>query len=366
MNIHVFFGNATFHAKSMIANLKIIDENAIFYIVCRSEKEFNTVIGEEILSAKPIRLHRFSFELIRFYYKKINVFFHGLDLSLFTFNYFLTCIFPQKVVSWICWGSGLNEHGGFKGLVYTFYKKRIYSSFAKINSLMSPDMESLKKIGVSCDVKLSVIPYIDDYFAVEKLDANPFYDNKFDHIINFFKKVGYFILIGNQSSKHHNHKDFINALSSLDGMDLYPVLLMSYPDSNSSYVSEVETLLEEKFTGKYIILKELLPRLVYDYVLSKVNAIIIDTEHQTGLAAIYSGISNSAIIVLRENSKNSRWLKFLNIEHLYSNQVNKDFIKNINSVSGEILNQNFIQLNSAIGREALTDKWRFFLNVKDM
>lgn len=358
MNVHVFFGNATFHAKSMIANLKIIDENATFYIICRSEKEFNTVVGEKILSAKPIRLHRFSFELIRLYYRKVNVFFHGLDLSLFTVNYFLSCIFPKKVVSWICWGSGLNEHGGFKGQVYSFYKKRIYSSFVKINSLMSPDMESLKKIGISCDVKLSVIPYIDDYFSVAKLDENLFYDNKFDYIINFFKKVGCFILIGNQSSKHHNHIKIIEQLLLIKNIKIYPVLLMSYPLNNESYVSEVEDFLNINFANNYLLLKDVVPREVYDFVLKNINCVIIDTEHQTGLAAIYSGIMSDATIFLRKEGKNSKWLNFISVKHLYTDIIGTDFkILDSNSLSDN--KNNFCCFFSP---NSLAIKWEEFLN----
>lgn len=361
MNIHVFFGDATFHARSMIENLKKIDEEASFYIVCKNKHELKSVGTESLSSAIPLLTKSFLFRLIRFYYVNDNVFIHGLNLPIFIFNYLLTCVFFKKNVSWICWGSGLNEHIGIKGRLYSFFKKTIYSSFEKINTLMSPDFDSIKKLAITNDVKLSVIPYIDDYCSISKSEIPFKIDEDGIQIKSFFSKKGFFVLVGNQSSKHHNHKELLLKLSLITDVEIFPVLLMSYPSSNFEYTCEVETLLNEKFKGNYLLLKNIVPRFLYDYILANVNVVIIDTEHQTGLAAIYSGISNSAIIVLRENSKNSRWLNYLNIKHLYTAHIDNDFWERIKSISQYQLNKNIYQLNSEINQNALICKWEKFI-----
>jgi hypothetical protein len=235
---------------------------------------------------------------VKHYAKAGSVFIlHGNYQPFFISNLLLP--FKKNRVLWANWGSGLNtlHKSRIKLAIYTLVKRILYNRLDGINTLMTPDAEDLKR-RVGYKKEIFVIPYYSGAPLPDPSLVNRYFT---DDKIN--------ILIGNHAGANNNHIKWLKILEKFKEENIRIIIFAGYGKSDKEYVDEFNRYGRETYGDKYHVFDSLIDTDTYKAVLKSVDILIIDTVHQTGLAAINSVAFYGGNIYLRDGGKNESWMR---------------------------------------------------------
>ncbi|WP_217540424.1 TDP-N-acetylfucosamine:lipid II N-acetylfucosaminyltransferase [Vibrio metschnikovii] len=315
MNIHILYSERSYHNLTIINGLERLKQNnSIYYLVgtVKDREKYQSLCSDTLEKLVFISPCLFLLKFLFLFYKRSSKFyFHGFYKLIFVLNCILCGFSLRRNGTWICWGSGLNKSSNHRfNIIFEFVKRIIYSSFEHVGVLMFPDAQRLSEI-LKIDVdKISVVPYIQEFPLFKKEKPNDGYIN---------------VLIGNHADPYHEHEKHLYALKRLSNSHKIKVILfLNYSVIDKDYVNRVVELAEKLFPGRNECYLDVLSNQDYQFVIKKVNLLIISVKWQTGLGAIYNVISSSGCVMLDDEGFNKRWLDYIGIHTLSLKSLQAD------------------------------------------
>ena len=110
-----------------------------------------------------------------------------------------------------------------------------------------------------------------------------------------------YIQIGHNAQKQLNHLKALEVLSRFKDENIMLVLPLSY-SAEQQYIEQINQYLENTFPGKYIVLKDFMPKEEYFKLVRRIDIAIFYTYRQTALGNIYEMINNNIKLFMPQGS----------------------------------------------------------------
>jgi len=301
---HFFRAKTEHHVPKYIKNFNYFHKkkgSKVKFVLFEYKKKYDIVYDQIELNEniKLIRLRSwgqvFLFFIKNFMNKEAIFILHGYNYSYFIINFLLP--FKRNKVYWVCWGDGLNNHRGVKGVLFGIVKRLLYNSVGKINTLMTPDKESLVK-KFHYNKTVVTIPYFNKTVQLNPDETNRYFDDK---SVN--------ILVGNNIAVYNRHVKWLEELRKFKNEDIRIIVFAGYGAAPDDYKQKVKGLGEEFFGNRFYFIDSLLDMETFKSVMKSVDVLIIDTAFQNGLGTINTCAFYGGNIFLAEGGSNEAWLK---------------------------------------------------------
>ena len=221
-------------------------------------------------------------------------------LALYLFLHLEYC---RKHIIWLEWGADLydfkiNNNKKFKNKLEYYVKKTVRENVNSVICIFPPDCEYFRQEYPTSKAKVFYAPYMSGI----RTEKQYIYQSNISRLKET-KARGepIYIQIGHNAQKQLNHLESLKVLSKFKDENVMLVLPLSY-SAEPYYIEEIEQYLKSVFPGKYIILKDFMPREEYFKIISRIDIAIFYTYRQTALSNIYEMINNNVKLFMPEGS----------------------------------------------------------------
>lgn len=257
----------------------------------------------------------------------------------------------NKHVIWIEWGADLYDFRiqddlSLKNKIGSYIKKQVRNNVNSIVCIFPPDCGYFKERFPKSKARVFYAPYIGG-----RLGHRQYIYQSTISRLKETKKNGepIYIQIGHNAQKQLNHLKALEVLSKFKDENIMLVLPLSYC-AGKSYLDQINHYLESTFPGKYMVLKDFIPKEEYFKIISRIDIAIFYTYRQTALSNIYEMINNNVKLFMPEGSVMKEYFCSLGIP-----------IESIESIK----NQDFQQFTSTNEWEKIPGPQKFISNLND-
>lgn len=235
-----------------------------------------------------------------FDYVVLHSFCIGNALALYLFFHLSYC---RKHLVWVEWGADLYDFKVYKdsklkNKISYIVKKAIRENVNSVICIFPPDCEYFREKYPRSKARVFYAPYISGKTSTRQYEYHSMISR-----LKETKENGepIYIQIGHNAQKQLNHIESLKVLSKFKDENIMLVLPLSYC-AEPKYFEEIEQYLKNVFPGKYIILKDFIPREEYFKIISRIDIAIFYTYRQTALSNIYEMINNNVKLFMPEGS----------------------------------------------------------------
>lgn len=296
MTIHIFTGEGNY-SKSFLDFFAANFDVSNTLIVFRS-RAGNTYTYDEKLRGRIIYIENYKKFLLVLAKKlisaeKIIMHYYPIGPSLF-FWYPFSFLFSKT--TWMMWGGDVyyfrDRRRSFISGIYEFIRRRTIRKFARIACFIKGDYEIIRQVyGSRAEYHYACYPIPVDFGYLEG-------------IINSRKSItqktkGKTILLGNSASPTNGHLEILDKLAPLADTDIKIICPVSYPPENE-YVEMLEARGKQLFSGKFVLLKNMLTPEEYGKLLEDVDLAFMNHRRQQGLGNVLSLLYLGKKVYLRK------------------------------------------------------------------
>lgn len=259
--------------------------------------------------------------------------------GLSTLYLYLHRLFCRKHIVWIEWGADLYDFkpGNKVSLsesIAFHIKKSVRSNVNSVICIFPPDRVYYKEHFPKSKSRVFYAPYIGNRQNQKKYEYNLMFSRLKD---TMSRKEPVYIQIGHNAQMQLNHLKALEILSKFKNENIKLVLPLSY-SVEPQYVDQIYQYLEKVFPGKYIVLKDFLPKEEYFEIVKRIDIAIFYTYRQTALSNIYRMINSNVKLFMPENSVMKEYFCSLGIPIFSVESINDmDFTDFTNTIKWEDL-----------------------------
>jgi hypothetical protein len=275
----------------------------------------------------------------RFFKENFNLIIHGGNYNIWLPLFFMPNFYLKRI-KWICWGSQLKfNKDSLKGFFYYYTRRRVFKNLGAINFLISSEVE---------------------YFSKNYNNSNILYNPYFYSAYDFFLKSSIpsnnttiqSIIVGNSGNAVNNHLEAFNIIKK-SNLNLKIKVPLSYGYAN--YIDKIKEYAIDYFDEDVTFYLDFfsIDKLVEIFLQN--DAIVIYSDTQSGLFALYAFLYFQKPVFLKKNSLLDFYFKDLGLYYLYLEDLNSSFS----------FDQVKLKLNSDIIKDILNSdisfqKWNIF------
>lgn len=317
---HIIDASSTHHAPNVIKNTLQYSERCGIktdvhrFVLFNYEADLGAPLNQllaSIDSGKIIRIaKKRKWLTLRTKLKAIRkensgVILHGLNHNVLWITLLTLSKWDLSRFIWVCWGAGTTGSSSLKRkLSVDIAKKGILNRFGLIVVLLKKDKSLLRRS-----------------FGVENILVTPYLSQSIDFSSPIYKINGDLapaekprVLIGNSAWATNNHLQIFDQLYSFKSNSLELICPLSYGADDHSYRDSVKKVGAEKFGENFIPIEQLLPTSKYMELINSVEIIVIYSDRQMALFALYVGVHLGKKIILKKGGANHDWFTTLGIK----------------------------------------------------
>ncbi|RQP19716.1 MAG: hypothetical protein EAS52_01470 [Parapedobacter sp.] len=287
--------------------------------------------------------------------EKAGILVHGINHYFLWFTLFT---FSKKFLSrvvWICWGAGTTRSVSIKTrFTADIAKKAVLHKVKYVVVLLKKDKELLER-HFKCKY-VFVTPYMS-----QSIDFNsPIYQIK--DTPKTVRNAVVRILIGNSAWETNNHHTIFDKLSPYKEERMDVLCPLSYGSADSTYADSVMKVGKKMFGERFFPITQLLPTKDYMELIYSVDVIVIYSDRQMALFALYAGVNLGKKIVLKRSGANFDWFSSLGIK-VFDFDDFPSFDSFVQPLSQEDKLHNKLALTKLANFDVLAQNWKFIYKM---
>ncbi|MBB4120078.1 hypothetical protein GGR32_002390 [Mesonia hippocampi] len=349
MIIHIFTADR-FHLVPTILKGFLQLQEPQFYVLARTKEDERDSVYIDIFrdfNNKSFEItHSFKeLKTVSKNFKDNKIILHGVPYKWMLFFY----LRGFTNVSWICWGAGTRiNNKNWKSIVFTPFKRMIYTSFSKIGVLMPHDEASLRKdYGIKECVLLSYFGSLGKFpYSLENLTK--------EGNTSSIKKI----YLGNNSSSLQTYLPLAEKLSRFK-KNLYVNCMINYTFQESSISLKLREVGKAIYGDNFFMDETLYTLEDYYKYMNKCDIYICDVKGQSGLGAIFTCLRLGKKVFL--SGINYDFMKLLGAVVFHVNEIDsmskEAFFEEL-TYTDKVKNYKII--DNYLDKEIIIDKWKEF------